>query len=263
MDHKVSEFWRKEYSSEIRDYKPFEISEQFQKIAALFAPGTSYFYILNTHNLELDFISPQVKEFVGPDIEKVTIEYLLSLAVPDETPKIVKKEKVIRDFYSRFLPKEKITCYKLFYTYKLQDYSGKQRVMLHQATPISTTPEGHLQHVLSVHTDISHLVSKSTSSVSFQDLDGERSFYNIDPKHEKFDPDFAMPEPAGLSCSLSKRELEVLENITSGLNTKEIAEKLCVSSHTVQTHRKNIMKKCGCRNTAELVAETMVAGLVS
>lgn len=261
--HKISEFWRKEYSNEIRDYEPFEISEQFKKIAALFTPGVSYFYVLNVHNLELDFISPQVRDFVGPDADKVTIETLLNLATPGEVEKIVKKEKVIKDFYTRFLPKEKITTYKLVYTYKMKDFSRKERIMLHQATPISTTEKGCLQHVLSIHTDVSHLVLKSTSSVSFIDLNGKNSFYNIDPHQEKFDPCLAKPEPAGLSCSLSKRELEVLENITSGLNTKEIAKKLCVSSHTVQTHRKNIMKKCGCKNTAELVAETMVAGLIS
>lgn len=264
MEHnKISEFWRKEYSDGIHHYEPFEISDQFKKIAALFTPGTSYFYVLNTHNLELDFISPQVKEFVGPDAEKVTIEKLLSLASSGEIEKIVKKEKVIKDFYSRFLPKEKITRYKIVYTYKMKDFSKKERVMLHQATPISTTNEGILKHVVSIHTDITHLVSKSTSTVSFLDINGEESFYNVDPDQEKFDPCLARSEPAGLLGALSKRELEVLENITSGLNTKEIAEKLFVSTHTIQTHRKNIMKKCGCRNTAELVAETMVAGLVS
>lgn len=47
-NHKtVSEMWRQEHSSEILKYSKFEISDYFKKIASLFAPGESYFYILN------------------------------------------------------------------------------------------------------------------------------------------------------------------------------------------------------------------------
>ena len=42
---------------------------------------------------------------------------------------------------------------------------------------------------------------------------------------------------------VSKREAEIIEHIGLGLSSKEIADKLSISIHTVNTHRKNIMRK--------------------
>ncbi|SOE21707.1 DNA-binding response regulator, NarL/FixJ family, contains REC and HTH domains [Spirosomataceae bacterium TFI 002] len=52
---------------------------------------------------------------------------------------------------------------------------------------------------------------------------------------------------------LSTRESEILTLIASGLTTKEIAEKLFVSTRTVETHRVNMMKKLNVKNSAELI----------
>jgi DNA-binding NarL/FixJ family response regulator len=52
---------------------------------------------------------------------------------------------------------------------------------------------------------------------------------------------------------LTRREKEILELICEELNTNEIAEKLFVSKHTVETHRKNLLAKTGAKNVAGLV----------
>jgi len=52
---------------------------------------------------------------------------------------------------------------------------------------------------------------------------------------------------------LTKRELEILENIAKGKNNREIGKELFISYQTVGVHRKNIMKKLGVRNTLSLV----------
>ncbi len=53
--------------------------------------------------------------------------------------------------------------------------------------------------------------------------------------------------------SISKREREVLQLISEELTTSEIAGKLFISITTVETHRKNMLKKLGVRNTAGLM----------
>jgi len=60
---------------------------------------------------------------------------------------------------------------------------------------------------------------------------------------------------------LSKRETEVLGEIINELTTKEIAEKLFISQHTVESHRKNMLSKLGARNTAGLVKYALENGL--
>lgn len=52
---------------------------------------------------------------------------------------------------------------------------------------------------------------------------------------------------------ISKREKEVLVLIAEGLTNNEIAERLFVSSNTVDTHRKNLLLKLQAKNTAALV----------
>lgn len=58
---------------------------------------------------------------------------------------------------------------------------------------------------------------------------------------------------------LTQREKEVLVLIAKGLSSKEIADKLCLSIHTVNSHRKNITQKTGIRSVAGLAAYAMIS----
>jgi DNA-binding NarL/FixJ family response regulator len=53
--------------------------------------------------------------------------------------------------------------------------------------------------------------------------------------------------------SVTDREIEIIRAIAEGLSNKLIADKLSLSTHTVNTHRKNIMAKLGVNNTAGVV----------
>lgn len=61
---------------------------------------------------------------------------------------------------------------------------------------------------------------------------------------------------------ITRREKEVLELIAEGLTNIEIAEKLFISSATVDTHRKNLLIKFQTKNTASLVKTAMQLQLI-
>lgn len=61
---------------------------------------------------------------------------------------------------------------------------------------------------------------------------------------------------------LSSREKDVLVQIVNGLSNKEIADKLCLSTHTVMSHRKNIARKLNIHSTAGLTIYAIVNGIV-
>ena len=61
---------------------------------------------------------------------------------------------------------------------------------------------------------------------------------------------------------LTEREIDVLKLIVQEFTTAEIAEKLFISTHTVETHRKNLISKLNVRNIAGLVKYAMQNGLV-
>jgi len=61
---------------------------------------------------------------------------------------------------------------------------------------------------------------------------------------------------------LTLRELDVLKRISEGKNTQEIAEELCVSTNTVDTHRRHLMEKLGARNVADLIMTAISRGII-
>lgn len=60
-------------------------------------------------------------------------------------------------------------------------------------------------------------------------------------------------ETNALFPKLTERELEILRLIGNELSSQEIADKLFISFHTVESHRANLMNKAGVKNTAGLV----------
>jgi DNA-binding NarL/FixJ family response regulator len=73
----------------------------------------------------------------------------------------------------------------------------------------------------------------------------------------------AKKESASDEIQLSKREIDVIRLIAEEHTTQEIADKLFISQHTVETHRKNLLSKLNVRNTAGLVKYALQKGLVS
>lgn len=57
--------------------------------------------------------------------------------------------------------------------------------------------------------------------------------------------------------SLSPRDREMLVFITEGLTAKEIADKLEVSIHTIDTHTRHLYQKLGIRSRAAAVARAL------
>lgn len=69
-------------------------------------------------------------------------------------------------------------------------------------------------------------------------------------------------ESSDENYDLSERESEVLVLVAQGLSSKEIADRLNISIHTVNTHRKNITHKTGIKSVAGLAVYAMLHNLV-
>lgn len=77
-------------------------------------------------------------------------------------------------------------------------------------------------------------------------------------KEAEKDPDAS----AEIDSELSEREREIIHGVASGLSNKEIAEKLCISVHTVTTHRRNIASKLQIHSGAGLAIYAVIHGIV-
>ncbi|CDF78907.1 transcriptional regulator, LuxR family [Formosa agariphila KMM 3901] len=261
--NEILEFWRTEYSSKVKIYENYKSKNQLQLFANIFSPGNTYFYVINAHNLEIEFVSEGVQDVLGISAEDIDIEKILSTALPEEIESLKKKELIIKDFFFNFVDKDKITDYKAVYTYKMTNFKNECCTMLHQLTVTSVT-ENHIpMHVLSVHSKIEHIQKQSLPYVSFISLTGGPSYYNVSIEHEVFNPKRIKDTPTNLLSILTKREIEIVKQISNGLNANEIGNMLSISPHTVRTHKKNILCKTGVKNTAELMAKGYIEGLLT
>ena len=69
--------------------------------------------------------------------------------------------------------------------------------------------------------------------------------------------------PNGQNSVLSDREREVLRLVALGFTNREISDELCISTHTVITHRKNITAKLSIKTIAGLAVYAVLNGIIS
>ncbi len=62
-------------------------------------------------------------------------------------------------------------------------------------------------------------------------------------------------------AELSDRELEIIQQIVQGKTSREIGNLLFISKHTVQTHRKNILRKLSLHSGADIIRFAYKTGI--
>lgn len=72
---------------------------------------------------------------------------------------------------------------------------------------------------------------------------------------------FSQPEPIP-TTPLTPREIEIVRLIAKGLIAKEIGSELNLSTHTIYTHRKKIMRKLNISSSSELVMYALNVGII-
>ncbi|MFT2008019.1 LuxR C-terminal-related transcriptional regulator [Pontibacter sp. 13R65] len=61
---------------------------------------------------------------------------------------------------------------------------------------------------------------------------------------------------------LSPRETEIVQLIAAGKSTMQIADQLHLSYHTINSHRKNILRKLQIKSPAELIIKALDLGII-
>lgn len=64
------------------------------------------------------------------------------------------------------------------------------------------------------------------------------------------------------ALNISSRESEIIKLTAKGWNAKTIAEHLFLSTHTIYTHKKNIMKKLKLKSTSEIIVYAIQNNLI-
>ncbi len=259
----VYEIWQshKNYLGKKPEGNPeFDLSRYF---ANLFCPGEYYYYILDSPTLTFDMVSPTVEKLIGIKPSDFSFQALIERVHPDDMHFLMKCEDVVAHFLKNCIPPEKMVKYKISYCLREKTPDKGYRLFLLQTITMQTTIDGALLKVFGSHTDITHITNVNNHKLSLIGLEGEPSFLEIDVFNKKVLNDY---KPFDLKFQSNNvytlRELEVIRHLAWGLTTEEIASKLCLAKNTVETHRKNILKKSKAKNTTEVVVECLKNGFL-
>lgn len=233
-----------------KDSTPYRIS--FNGLTnSIISTGPFYFYIIDFFDMTLSQVSPAIEEIHGFDPQTVVFDDILGAIHPDDIDFVAKAEAFATDFFYHKLGHEKMMTYKTSYCFRFRLKNGEYALFNHQSLMLSMDENGGLGKSLNIHTRIDHLSNLNTHRISFVGLNGEPSFLNL--SLDQGDQDVK---------EFSKREIDIIKLISNGLSNSEIAEKLFISALTVKKHRNNILAKSNCKNTAQLVKNCILQGII-
>lgn len=225
------------------------------QIANLFSAGSFYYFVMNFVTLKMELIHEGTKTVLGIENNEFNFEKLYEIMHPDDRDKIPVKENIAIDFFYNHVSFEDIYDYKVVYLMRLKHKDGTYKTILHQSKTMVVSEDGKVQQTLVVHTDVTYLNIPFDHKVSFISSI-KPSFYALDtePKFKALEKNYAE--------LLTTREKEIIKKLSEGNNFNEIARLLHLSPHTINTHKKNILKKTDCKNTTELVANCIREGVI-
>lgn len=211
------------------------------------------FFITNRKTGKFDYVSPRLDSLFGfskaSPVEQ-TIEYIMNkISDPEEFFAVLKIFTAFEAFCQGKTDQE-ISDLRLIRTYRLKCNKNIFKRVTDKSSVLSMSEHGdilsiitflELMPLLSEFDLGTGLVINSISGVELASFNTRR-----DAAEE----------------ILSKREIEILKMIAHGERNKEIAEKLFLSKYTVETHRKNIMRKLEISAPIELVWKALEMNLI-
>jgi PAS domain S-box-containing protein len=223
----------------------------YKKLLIFFQVGESCYMVFSFQRLQFDFVSDEIKEVLGYTREEFSVEMIMQCIHPNDRAWFLNCQDAAASFLMGLTPKKQMK-YKMRFDYRIKKKDGEYIRVMQQVVVIQNDDEGKILRTLVVLTDISHLKKNDQVVMSYIGMDGEQSYLNVNVQNMFLEK----------NSLLSRREKEVLYLLAEGLLSKQIAESLYISKHTVDSHRKNLLRKTGSESTAALVKKAITDGLI-
>lgn len=233
------------YSDFIESYLPsgfLNIQERdpfMLRLDELMEKNDQFLFVMQMEQIRYLYASKRSKKVLDADFEQLRPSYFQSIVHPDDHNRLTwvncQLLKVAGGIFQNTSGKA-LLSYTLRFRNQFGDYVHilGQDYLFYASNPVSAV------YAIRIATKVDWFKFKGNYFHQYEGRD--LSLFKFP------DADLLM-----ISGNFSKRELEILKLIESGLNSKKIAEKLFLSVHTVNTHRSNILAKSGKANISDLI----------
>jgi DNA-binding CsgD family transcriptional regulator len=146
------------------------------------------------------------------------------------------------------IPPAEHAQYVFSYNFRFKNKRGGYRSILQRNAFIRSDNNGKPLLSLGMAINMDHYKNPNTSIQLIEKISGHDNYGEVETMFKKT---YFLNEEDTL---LTRRETELLKYLADGLSSKQIADKLFLSEHTVIAHRKNMMAKTNSGNVTEMIS---------
>jgi len=208
--------------------------------------NSTFFCITNTQALSFEYISKNMFSCIGLDtleLQNKGMNFFWSRIHPHDVESWLSALKALMEFTITEISEEDRSQMSYTWNYRLKNSRGKYVNIIQNTTPLEFDIDNKPIIGLAHYTVLNHQIK--------MDVCASAKYLNTNNEYEtKYFNNFSQKL---LSDKVSNRERDIIRLLILNYSSKEIAEKLFISPNTVDTHRRNILKKLNISSTGELV----------
>jgi len=229
-------------SIEISQSKLTAWVNQYAKLA-----NPDFLFIIDLCNLNNPILFQKNYKLKLPQDKDVNLFSIINSVDDDSASKIFMADKCIIDFCKENYTRARQIAFSI--RFKAEFVPNNPRSIVRDLTVLSRDKDNKPNLILVSLFDRTELHGKQFSlKVEIKKFDEDDS---PDPEFDKLKKD--LKDIISPVVKITKREKEILELISHGKTSGEIAEELIISIATVNTHRQNLIRKHSVNNTSALL----------
>jgi DNA-binding CsgD family transcriptional regulator len=207
-----------------------------------------FFYIADIIELRVIYTSRGSVQMIGVQPADITPYSFMSVVHPDDAQRLsVGRSKIVKLAQDIFIAKQNIVL--LSTNYRFLNAGGKYSNFLVQCYLFYSRIPHSTVYLLKIHTNVDWCKKLKN---------GYHYYVGTDLAFFRY-PDEELLLKGNI---FTDREFEIIKMIESGFSSEQIAEKLFLSRHTVNTHRRNILAKAGKTKISELIHDLILRGML-
>lgn len=208
-----------------------------------FISDASYFFIFNHSTNCIEFVCPKVAKILKINKKDFDYDFFVNHLTVRSKKLFLKYQRATSNLI-KSLDEEDLFWVKYSFYLVFEKENHEKIKVYHQVLPFEYTEDATVTRSLIYHTAVNS--TAEDEKIILEIIDYNEFFTHFDKKLVGTKGECA-------SIKLTTIELRVIDCLSKGMTSRQIAIDFGLSELTINTHRKRILKKTNCHSTNELI----------
>jgi len=222
-------------------------SPMMNEMLDMLIKNRQFFFLADMMRWEILYISKNCGDIVDLSLSTLNARTMYSITHPDDIRRhAVSRSKMFKLCAELFNNKDAYVLMSTSFRFRNKPGSYSNQVM--QGYVFTDNLSDRTVYCMFINTDI-EWYRPITHGFHYY-VGNDLSYFRLPDK-----------ELINIGCLFTKREFEIIKLVREGLDSKKIGDQLFLSVHTVDTHRRNILKKTGKPSINVLIIDLQESGV--